>query len=60
MWAMCEVFLWFRIAITVTIKSDVYKNNFFPKTGRDWNNLDESTVSAKSIEDWKNKNNKDR
>ena len=45
------VFLWFRITITVTIKSDVYKNNLFPKTGRDWDNLDESAVSAKSIED---------
>ena len=34
-------------------KTDVYKNSFFPRIVRDWNNLDESTASAESTEEFK-------
>ena len=30
-------------------KTDVYRHTFFPRTVRDWSNLGESAVSAKSI-----------
>ena len=34
-------------------KTNMYKNSFFPMTVRDWNNLDESTVSTSSIKKFK-------
>ena len=34
-------------------KTDMHKNSFFPRTVRDWKKLHEATVSAKSIEEFK-------
>ena len=34
-------------------ETDKYKNSLFPRTARDWNNLDESTVFAKLTEEFK-------
>ena len=36
-----------------TGKRDICKNSLFPRTVRDWNNIDKSTVSANSIEEFK-------
>ena len=30
----------------------MYKNSVFPRTVRDWSNLDESTDSAESVEEF--------
>ncbi|XP_072039069.1 uncharacterized protein [Amphiura filiformis] len=35
------------------IKKDVYKNSFFPRTGRAWNSLTQTTISAPSLDIFK-------
>jgi hypothetical protein len=40
---------------TKTAQSPVYKNSFFPRTLREWNALDDNTVTAKSNEAFKNR-----